>query len=204
MFDSINAVVWDFDGVLNRNRADGRFVWADTIESDLGIDLIAFEFGIFNPRFIDVISGKTDLLDHVQAWLDQTNHDLTAQQLLEYWFEKDDLKDPETIALLDQLRGLGIAQVIATNNEDRRCSYIEDVSGFRHRTEYVFSSGRIGHAKPDSAFFNTVSTELGVSPANILLIDDSAPNVRAAAALGWETFHFTERTRTQLATFLGL
>ncbi|MEP3049293.1 MAG: HAD-IA family hydrolase [Roseibium sp.] len=204
MRNDIQAIAWDFDGVLNRNMIDGRFVWADSIERDLGIDLDSFEAGIFSSQFIDVISGRIDLRHHIQNWLDRTDHDLTALELLEYWFEKDDLKDPETNALLDRLRGKGIKQVIATNNEDHRCRYIEDVSGFSHRTDHVFSSGRIGHAKPETIFFETVSNELGLPPSALLLIDDSAKNVRAAAALGWDTFHFTERTRSQLATFLGL
>ncbi|MEO1778575.1 MAG: hypothetical protein AAFU63_07270 [Pseudomonadota bacterium] len=31
-------LVWDFDGVLNANTVDGRFVWADRLAQDWGVD----------------------------------------------------------------------------------------------------------------------------------------------------------------------
>jgi putative hydrolase of the HAD superfamily len=67
--DDIKAIAWDFDGVLNLNIDDGRFVWADTLEEDLGIPLTDFETGIFDASFHRVISGKVDLLDQFRtAW----------------------------------------------------------------------------------------------------------------------------------------
>jgi putative hydrolase of the HAD superfamily len=204
MRDDLNAIVWDFDGVLNRNIVDGRFVWADTIEEDLGIQLDEFEQGIFDENFIHVISGKIDLQIHVQEWLDARDHSFTATALLEYWFAKDDLKDAHTCGLLDQLNALGVQQVIATNNERHRAAYIEETSGFKERVSKIFSSGRIGHAKPDEAFFKHVSDELGFAPQSLLLIDDNAVNVSAAKALGWDAFLFCEESRMELAPYLGL
>ncbi|WP_269582627.1 HAD family hydrolase [Roseibium sp. Sym1] len=204
MRTDIKAIAWDFDGVLNRNVVDGRFVWADALEEDFGISPEEFQSGIFNSTFTHVISGKADLKDHVQNWLDQAGHAFNASVLIDYWFEKDDLKDPYTCGLVDEIRSLGVEQIIATNNEDRRASYIEDTTGFLCLVSRIFSSGRIGHAKPDTGFFNHVSDTLGLPPGDILLIDDSAANVRAAEALGWKGFHFTGKTRFDLAPFLGL
>ncbi len=61
MRSDISVIAWDFDGVLNRNVVDGRFIWADTLESDLGIALDAFERGVFDASFLQVISGKRDI-----------------------------------------------------------------------------------------------------------------------------------------------
>ncbi|MHA7773267.1 HAD family hydrolase [Roseibium sp. M-1] len=204
MRNDIKAIAWDFDGVLNRNIVDGRFVWADTLEEDLGIPLPEFERGIFDETFSNVINGKTDLQDHVQNWLDRSGYGLGASDLIDYWFDKDDLKDPYTCGLVDEIQSLGVVQIIATNNETRRASYIEDKVGFLCLVSRVFSSGRIGHAKPETAFFEHVSETLGLPPSDILLIDDSASNVRAAQSLGWQGFHFDGRTRFELASFLGL
>lgn len=204
MRNDIKAIAWDFDGVLNRNIVDGRFVWADRLEEDLGISLDDFQTGIFDNTFAQVISGKADLKDHVQNWLDLSGHDLTATDVIDYWFDKDDLKDPYTCGLVDEIQSLGVEQIIATNNEDRRASYIEDTTGFLCLVSRVFSSGRIGHAKPETAFFEHVSETLGLPPSDILLIDDNAANVRAAEALGWQGFHFTGKSRFELASFLGL
>jgi putative hydrolase of the HAD superfamily len=204
MRTDISVIAWDFDGVLNRNIVDGRFVWADTLEDDLGIALDAFERGVFDTTFAQVISGKRDIKRHLQDWLDRCGHTLDAEDLLDYWFARDDLKDPFTCGLLEDLTRHDVVQVIATNNEDRRSSYIEHKSGFGSLVSQVFSSGRIKSAKPDAAFFTHVSNALRVAPSEILLIDDSATNVRAAKALGWKGFHFTEQSRQELVSFLGL
>ena len=204
MRTDISVIAWDFDGVLNRNVVDGRFIWADTLESDLGIALDAFERGVFDASFLQVISGKRDIKIHLQDWLDRSGYLLDAGELLDYWFAKDDLRDPFTCSLLEHLTSHDVVQVIATNNEDRRSSYIEHQSGFGSLVSRIFSSGRIKSAKPDTAFFAHVSDTLKVAPSEILLIDDSATNVRVAKALGWKGFHFTEKTRLELASFLEL
>ncbi|MCV0429358.1 MAG: HAD-IA family hydrolase [Roseibium sp.] len=204
MRNDIKAIAWDFDGVLNRNIAEGRFLWSDTLEEDLGISLRAFQEGVFNDTFIDVLSGKLDLLHHVQSWLDQNGHEINGEALLSYWFAKDDLKDPQTNELLDHLSDQGIVQVIATNNEDRRATYIESETGYETRVSAVFAAGRMGLVKPDPAFFIHIQEKLGLAPKNILLVDDSASNVRAARSLGWNAFHFTDETRSELARYLGI
>ncbi|MCX2723181.1 HAD family hydrolase [Roseibium salinum] len=204
MRNDIKAIAWDFDGVLNRNIVNGRFLWSQTLEADLGISVEKFQEGIFGEQFMPVITGERDLEAHVQDWLDLNGHGVKASTLLDYWFAKDDLQDPLTCGLLDQLAERDILQVIATNNEARRAAYIEHQSGFGKRVSHIFSSGRIGRAKPDAAFFEHVTDMIGVAPHEVLLIDDSATNVRTAEALGWKGSCFSEETRTELAFYLGL
>ncbi|MEM9633853.1 MAG: HAD-IA family hydrolase [Pseudomonadota bacterium] len=204
MRTDIKAIAWDFDGVLNRNVVDGRFVWSDTIEEDLGIPAREFQEGVFDSRFIDVIAGKRDLLEHVQCWLDLNDCGIDAGAVLEYWFIKDDLSDPLTGGIMDRLNELGMKQVIATNNEHRRAAYIENKAGYGSRVSSVFAAGRMGLVKPAPEFFVHVSEALRLPPQSILLIDDSAANTRAADALGWDTFHFTDESREHLAPYLGL
>ena len=38
-----DLVVWDFDGVLNRNLPQETYVWASSIASDRGLDPVSFE-----------------------------------------------------------------------------------------------------------------------------------------------------------------
>lgn len=69
-------------------------------------------------------------------------------------------------------------------------------SYFRHGTlgdlfEKVFVSGELGTIKPDAAIFEHVMTELGVTPAETVFIDNKEDNVRGAEALGIAGHVFT-------------
>ena len=193
-------IVWDFDGVLNRNVMDGRFVWADKLDVDHGLSRDSLQQFIFHSgRIAKIMRGQEDLRDVVAEWLDRENAGIGSDELLAYWFAKDSLTDN---AVLQSLLTHPARQVIGTNNEARRAAYIETDMGFGQVVEAVFASGRMGVAKPDPAFFESITDWAGVSPAATLLVDDSEKNVIAAHELGWQTFHFTDETRPNLHTVL--
>lgn len=200
----IKVVAWDFDGVLNRNIIDGRFVWQDDFERDIGHSRDSFSAHMFESGFDDILTGREDIQDRVQSWIETVGYLGTADDILAYWFEKDAHPDAEIIDLMVRSAASGVRQIIATNNEARRSRYIEEEMGFQHRVEQVFSSGRLGVAKPDPIFFKQVTGATGVEPHEILLIDDLAANTEAAARLGWRVFHFTSETRALLAETLPL
>mgnify|MGYP001222472689 CR=1 FL=1 len=199
---SFELVVWDFDGVLNRNIRQGSFVWQDSLRDDLGLDPAAFNRFVFgSERIRSLVRGKLDLREVVADWLSEQGAAIAADTFLEYWFAKDALPDPDTGALLDACAG---RTVIGTNNEARRAAHIEDYMGFGKRVEKVFASGRMGVAKPDDGFFAAIEEWAGVAAGRILLIDDSAANIAAAHRLGWQAFHFTDETRHRLPGLLGI
>jgi 2-haloacid dehalogenase/putative hydrolase of the HAD superfamily len=46
--------------------------------------------------------------------------------------------------------------------------------------------------KPDAAIFRLTCARFGFSPEEALFVDDSATNIAAARALGFQTHHFTD------------
>ncbi len=199
----IEVVAWDFDGVLNRHVIDGRFIWADSFEADIGLPLQGFIAAVF-ADFDPVMTGREDLRDRVARWASSAGYAPGADAFLSYWFAKDAWPDPEALTLMDQLSARGVRQVIATNNEHRRAAYIESEMGFASRVERIFASGRMGVAKPSLAFFRILQGDLKVPPDRILLLDDRADNVAAAQSCGWRAFHVTDASRPRLAQVLGL
>ncbi len=192
------VVVWDFDGVLNTNIVDGRFVWADQLAEDWGVDRHDLAAHVFAPDNIGrIMRGQLDLRDAVLAWRDAAGHDFGPDAFLRYWFDKDAHPDAETISQLDRA---GLRHVIGTNNERRRAAYIETEMGLGARVEQLFASGRMGCAKPDAAYFAPIEAWSGAKLH--ALIDDTARNIAAAAARGWRVFHFTDDTRAGLPAFL--
>ena len=83
-------VVWDFDGVLNANIVDGRFVWADTLAQDWGIDRDALAAHVFHPdRLHRIMRGQLDLRAVVAEWGRLAGHDVDPDAFLDYWFARD-------------------------------------------------------------------------------------------------------------------
>ncbi|MEM8653119.1 MAG: HAD family hydrolase [Pseudomonadota bacterium] len=196
----MTILVWDFDGVLNANIVDGRFVWADRLQQDWGIETAALAGHLFHPdRIGQIMRGQLDLRDTLAAWLDQEGHAVDADAFLKYWFAKDALPDPVILKHLDRP---GMRHVIGTNNERRRADYIEHAMGFGAMVEHIFASDRIGHAKPDSAYFDHIEAWSGAPGNDHVLVDDTGQNVEAALARGWRGFHFTDDTRDGLGAFL--
>lgn len=200
---SVAAVVWDFDGVLNRNVVDGELLWSKRITDDLGIDLDTFRAHLFQSNWHDVLTGREDLLDRLAAWAAAAGYRQPVQTVLDYWFAHDALPDRTALDLLAAARARGLRAVIATNNEPRRAAYIENEMGFAGRVERVFASGRIGVTKPDRRFFAHVSDALALAPERLLLIDDGEANVAAARRCGWRAHHFTAGGYDALARLLA-
>lgn len=201
---TIDAVVWDFDGVLNRNIIEGRFIWSDTFEQDLGQPLVPFQQKIFGASFHDVLVGRLDLLDLISDWVEENGFAGSARQVLDYWFAADRHLDQDLLLLIERLTASGLRSVIATNNDPLRSAYIEDQMGLGAQFERIFTSGRLGLAKPDPAFFEQVQTALAVKPGRLLLIDDNRDNIASADRLGWQTHLYREQSREALKHALGL
>ncbi len=197
---SKHLIAWDFDGVLNANIVDGRFVWADDVEADWGVDKSAMVDHLFGSGLIHrIVRGQLDLRVALGDWLHVSHPQVDADAFLAYWFAKDARPDPNVVAWLNNHSA---RHVIATNNEARRATYIESEMGFGALVERVFASGRMGVAKPDAAYFAAIEQWSGYAPQHHVLIDDTRPNVDAARARGWSAFHFTDQSRDGLAAFL--
>lgn len=193
---SVKLIAWDFDGVLNANIQGGRLLWHRQFEADLKAPIDDFVAYVFSSgRFSQALIGQTDIEDILNSWIVHANLDLTASQLLDYWFLHDHFPDDDMIELVTDI---SVRQVIATNNEPRRAKYIWKDSGWADRVERMFASGEIGLAKPDRKFFDHISQTVELDPSLMLLIDDTQKNVIAAKNAGWQAVHFTPATRAGL------
>ena len=195
-------IAWDFDGVPNPNHDRTRYVWTDAFEEKFGKPFAGVGASVFGDR--TVITGAVDLKDRLADWIAHTGTPHRAEDVLAYWLEMGTVLDPELIALVDALNAAGTRQVIATNNEARRATYIADCMGLAARVDRIFPSGSIGVAKPDPGYYAPITVVLEADPSEVLLVDDKAENVEAAMGAGWQGFHFTRETRGELIARLRL
>ncbi len=76
---------------------------------------------------------------------------------------------------------------------------------FRH-FDHVFNSYHMGKGKRDPSLFKDISEKLGLSPGEILLVDDMKSNVERAQAAGWAAISYVDKARflEAIGRILGL
>ena len=109
------------------------------------------------------------------------------------WMEMFDGYIDGTPDLIERMHARNVPLYALTNMPSETWPLMQQHFGpvlgrFRH----VVVSGDLGMTKPDPAIYNHTLEAIGYpDPAAVLFIDDSAPNIAAADALGFATHHFT-------------
>ena len=98
----------------------------------------------------------------------------------------------ETEAAIEALSARGVPQYGLSNISHETLDSTLAMSPAFGRLAGVVASGLEGVMKPDPAIFRLCCERFGLEPGEFLFVDDSARNIAAAAALGFDTHHFTE------------
>ena len=191
----IKALMIDVDGVLVSGRPSDGLHWATGLEADLGLSFAIIEDAFFKRYWEDIVTGRADLRERLASVLAQIAPELTAEQVLGYWFRHDARLNRELLDDLAMLRRGGLGVYLATNQEHERARYLMETLGLAAHVEGCHYSAAIGHCKPAPEFFDAVARKVGLPAGELLLIDDSEGNVRAAIAAGWQAAHWTGRQR---------
>jgi HAD superfamily hydrolase (TIGR01509 family) len=87
---------------------------------------------------------------------------------------------------LDRIRARGVRTAIFSNNYSDNIALLERRFELRRRFDALVFSFEVESLKPDPTFFYRAADQLGVMPDRILVVDDSAANIRGAAQAGME------------------
>jgi len=96
---------------------------------------------------------------------------------------------PDTPALLDGVRALGLRSAVAANTFDPPGLFRADLAaqGIGGRVDAVLLSCEVGVRKPDPRFYAAVAEALGAGPADVLFVGDSMrDDVLGPAAWGMQ------------------
>ncbi len=187
----IKALMIDVDGVLVRGRPEDGRHWSTSLEADLGLRPEDLHREFFADHWNDVVIGRARLEDRLPEVLERIAPHVTADRLIDYWFEQDAYLDGRLLQDLQELRSRGLQVHLATNQEHRRAQYLMGTLGLVDTVDSIQYSAQIGAKKPDMAFFQRAALAVGLLPADILLIDDTPENIRAAQGCGWEAVLWT-------------
>lgn len=192
------VIVFDYGEVISRSPSG-----ADR-------DALVAVSGVSGDRFWPAYWRRRDALDEgtlpiVEYWrqiareLDVEWSDSRIHQLWVTDFRSWLSADSATLDVLVDLRDGGTRMALLSNAGRDFGSY------FRHGPlgslfESVFVSGELNMIKPAAAIFEHVMDELGITPAQMVFVDNKEVNVRGAQALGITGHVYTDAAR--LRSFL--
>ena len=182
----------DVDGVVIVPRPGG---WAVDLEADLGLSAADLQAHFFKPHWDDIVLGKAGLHERLAPVLAQIAPHLTSETLAAYWFAKDAQLDETLVADLAAVRNRGVEVHLATVQERLRADHLWNALGFRDRFDAMHYAADLGARKSDPAFYAAVESRTGFSGTELMLIDDTASNIEAARAAGWDALHWTGQSR---------
>jgi putative hydrolase of the HAD superfamily len=124
----------------------------------------------------------------------------TIQQLWAADFRSWISVEPSTVELLSEMHAGGTRLALLSN------AGFDFADPFRFSPmgqyfERIFVSAEMNALKPEPAIYLEVATELGITPQEMVFIDNKSVNTDAAAALGITVHHFTGAD--ELANFLA-
>jgi putative hydrolase of the HAD superfamily len=195
-------IVFDFGGVLFRwqperllrellphvaTDAASAAHWVRQIFQSYGGDWGDFDRGTVEPpALVQRIARRTGLAEaDVQRVVDAVPHELQPQ--------------PDSVALLRRLHASGHTLYYLSNMPAPYADHLLATHDFLQLfTDGVFSA-HVHHNKPEAAIFELAAARFGTAPSSLFFIDDHAPNVESAMALGWQGVVFSGAAQTAAA-----
>jgi putative hydrolase of the HAD superfamily len=99
--------------------------------------------------------------------------------------------DPGTLRVLHALADGGTRMALLSNAGADFSGWLRSGS-FAPLFERVFVSGELGLVKPNADIYEHVIAELGITPAELLFVDNKSENVEGARAVGGDGHVFTD------------
>jgi HAD superfamily hydrolase (TIGR01509 family) len=183
------ALLWDFGNVIVRwdPRTLYRKIFPDPAECDRFLADVctmawhaATDCGVaFADNCARLIEVHPQYEAEIRAWHER-------------WHEMFSGPIAETEAAIEALHLRGVPQYGLSNISHETLDATLTMSGAFGRLAGLIASGLEGVMKPDPAIFRLCCERFGLEPGEFLFVDDSARNIETAAALGFDTHHFTD------------
>ena len=112
---------------------------------------------------------------------------------------------PETVALLERLYARAVPLYCLSNISADIFEYLRERHSFWHVFKGIVISGAIKMIKPEPEIFHLLLGLFGLKASETAFVDDNAPNVEAAKALGIHTVWFKNagQCEAELETLLA-
>lgn len=202
--NDITAIFWDFGGVI------------------LASPFEAFnEYERANGLPPDFLRSVNAVDPHTNAWARIERQEITPAEFDLAFAEESERRGhrvpgadvlallsgavrPEMVTALDRVIAAGYLTACLTNNVagDARADVGEVMARFHH----VVESSKVGCRKPEPAFYEHACELAGVTPEQVVFLDDLGINLKPAKAMGMTTIkvHGAEQAIGDLEAVLGI
>ncbi len=180
MSNSIQAVIWDLDGVIIDSADEHRKAWQQLAREE-GVTFTDADFwATFGRRNNDIIPPYWGPVspEQLQALADRK----------EVYFREAIRQTasplPGAMELMRGLHEAGFRQALASSAPLANIALISEVLGLNQYLTLLVSGETVPHGKPAPDIFLKAARELGVEPSYCVVIEDAVAGVEAAHAGG--------------------
>lgn len=185
----IKAVLLDVDGVILRPREKYFSEWL----RDEGYTVDLEKVGMFfKNEYKDVVVGRADLKTEIATYLASWGWEGSVDELLRFWFSKEDVVNEEVLGLVSKIRKDGVKCYMASDHSRYRADDLREKIGSRFDGD--FFSGYVGYTKDEVGYYEYVVETLDLDAEEVLFVDDDSENVEVARTLGIEGVYFEQDT----------
>jgi len=201
----IRAVFWDFGGVILTSAFDAF----NDYERSRGLP----------PDFIRGVNTRDP---DTNAWARFERREVTAAEFDTLFARESEAHGhrvagadviamlsgdvrPEMVRTLDAVIAAGYLTACLTNNTEAGDPRTE-VGAVMARFDHVIESSKVGLRKPEVAFYELACTTAGVTPDEVVFLDDLGINLKPAKAMGMTTIKVVapEQAVADLGAALGV
>ena len=176
------VVIFDMDGLMLDTERLAPQAWHDAKEA-LGVD--------FDMSLLDAMVGR-NYQDCRALILERHGEAFPTDRLMDAWHVAYDAivaRDGIAIKhglfdLLDWLEQAHIPKAVATSTRRSRAMAKLESAGLASRFAALVGGDEIARGKPAPDIFLRAAERLGAQPASCVVLEDSAPGIRAALAAG--------------------
>ena len=159
--------------------------FVDFVGTDRAADLLADMFEAEKPA----IRGDADVIYIVAKVLAQYGADADAEHVYDTVWRRIELPE-QSRELVRRLRAVGLGVHLGTNQTRQRAAYMRTELGYDGLFDICCYSAEMGVSKPEAAYFRMALERIGARPEEVLFVDDTLPNVQAAAQAGLVAVHW--------------
>lgn len=180
MSNSIQAVIWDLDGVIIDSAQEHRLAW-QRLAREEGVPFTDTDFwATFGKRNDDIIAIQWGSLPPQQVKLLADRKENYFRELI----RKTAAPLPGSIELMRGLHEAGFRQALASSAPIENIQLISDALGLERYLTALVSGETVPHGKPAPDIFLKAAQALDIEPPYCLVIEDAVAGVQAAHAAG--------------------